>query len=83
MDRTLQHPPLASQVCRIKSTWLLCVGMDERTGLQCEGGNERCIARSHSERRWPHKKQSAEAATATRAVHNRAAACVAAGGGIF
>jgi hypothetical protein len=39
-------------------------GMDERTGLQCEGGNARCFARSHSGRRWPHKKQPAEAAIA-------------------
>ena len=29
---------------RLKLTGLLCVGMDERTGLQCEGGNARCIA---------------------------------------
>jgi len=34
LDRTLRSPPLASQVYRIKPTGLLCVGMDERTGLQ-------------------------------------------------
>ena len=51
MDRTLRSPPLASQVSRLKPTGLLCVVMDERTGLQCEGGNARCIARSHSVRR--------------------------------
>ena len=48
MDQTLRSPPLASQVFRVKLTGLLCVGMDERTGLQREGGNARCIARSHS-----------------------------------
>jgi len=35
------------------------------------------------ERRRPHLNESAEAARATSAVHNRAAACVAAGGDIF
>ena len=42
--RTLRSPPLASQVSRLKLTGLLCVGMDERTGSQCEGGNARWIA---------------------------------------
>ena len=70
----------ASQVSRLKPTGLLCERMDERTGLQCEGCNARCIAWSHFERRRPHLNESAEGA---RAVHNRAAACVAAGGGIF
>ena len=32
----------ASQVSRLKPTGLLCVGMDERTALQCEGGNVSC-----------------------------------------
>ena len=32
---------LASQVSRLKPTGLLCMGMDERTGLLCEGGNMR------------------------------------------
>ena len=53
----------ASQVSRLKPTGLLCVGMDERTGLQCEGGNTRYIAWSHFERRRPHLNESAEAAT--------------------
>jgi len=57
------------------------MGMDERTGLQCEGGNVRCIAWSHFGCRRPHQKQ--RKLRATRAVHNRATACVAAGGGIF
>ena len=34
MDRMLRSPPLASQISRLKSTGLLCVGMDERTSLQ-------------------------------------------------
>ena len=50
--------------------------------LQCEGGNARCIAWSHFGCRRPHQKQR-KLQRATRAVHNRAAACVAAGGGIF
>jgi len=37
--------------------------MDERTGLQCEGGNARCISWSHFGCRRPHRKQPAEAAT--------------------
>jgi len=44
MDQTWRSQQLASQVSRIKPTGLLCMGMDERTGLQCEGGNARCIA---------------------------------------
>ena len=48
---------------RLKPTGLLCMGMDERTGLQCEVGNARCIAWSHCECRRPHQNQSAEAAT--------------------
>ena len=58
----------ASQVSRLKPTGLFCVGMDERTGLQCEGGNVRCIAWSHFERHRPHLNESAESATS--AVHN-------------
>src|SRR5215469_3267222 len=50
---------------------------------QCEDGNARCIAWSHLERRSQHLNESAERQQATRAVHNRAAACVAAGDGIF
>jgi hypothetical protein len=38
--------------------------MDERTGLQCEGGNARCIAWSHFERRILHENESAKAARA-------------------
>ena len=53
----------ASQVSRLKPTGLLCVGLDERTGLECEGGNARCIVWSHFERRRPHLNESAEAAT--------------------
>jgi len=53
----------ASQVSRLKTTGLLCVGMDEKTGLQCEGGNARCIAWSHFERRRPHLNEWAEAET--------------------
>jgi hypothetical protein len=44
MARTWRSPQVASQVSRLKPTGLLCVGMEERTGLQCEGGNARCIA---------------------------------------
>jgi len=63
MDRTLRSPPLASQVSRLKPTGLLCIGIDERTSLQWEVGNAKCIARSHSWHRWPQQKQPAEAAT--------------------
>ena len=62
-DRTWRSLQSASQVSRIKPTGLLCMGMDERTGLQCEGGNVRCIAWSHFRCCRPHQKQSAEAAT--------------------
>ena len=37
-------PPLASHVSSLKPIGLLCVGMDERTGLKCEGVNARYIA---------------------------------------
>jgi len=62
MDQTWQSPQLASQVSRLKPAGLLHMGMDERTGLQCEGGNMRCIAWLHFGCRRPHQKQSAEAA---------------------
>ena len=75
MDRTLRSPPFASQVSRLKPTELLCVGMDERTGLQCEGG---ILDAAESIRNSELKLLSA-----TRAVHNRAATCDAAGDGIF
>jgi len=54
-------PQLASQVSRLKPTGLLCMGMDERIGLQCEGGNARCIAWSHFGCCRLYQKQSAEA----------------------
>jgi len=63
MDRKWQSPQLASQVSRIKPTGLLCMGMDERTDLQCDGGNTRCIAWSHFGCHRLHQKQPAEAAT--------------------
>ena len=63
MDQTWQSPKLASQVSRLKPTGLLCMGMDERTGFQCEGGNARCTARSHSRCSRPHQKQLVEATT--------------------
>jgi len=59
MDRTWRSQQLASQVSRLKPTGLLCMRMDERTGLQCEGGNARCIASSHFGCRRPHQKQPA------------------------
>ena len=62
MDEMWRSPQLASQVSRRKPTGLLCVRMDEITGLQCEGGNAICIAWSHFECRRLHQKQSAEAA---------------------
>ena len=57
-DRTWRSPPLAGQVSRLKPTGLLCMGMDERIRLQCEGGNARCIACSHFGCRRPHQKVS-------------------------
>ena len=58
MDRTWRSPQLASQVSRLKPTGLLCMGMDERTGLRCEGGNARCIAWSHFGCSRPYQKVS-------------------------
>ena len=79
MEGMWRSPQLASQVSRFKPTGLLCVGMDERTGLQCEGGNARCIldAADHI------RNNQLKLLRATRTVHNRAAACDAVGGGIF
>jgi hypothetical protein len=63
MAWTWWSPQLASQVSRLKPTGLLCMGMDERTGLQCEGGKARCIAWSHFGWGRLHQKQSAVDAT--------------------
>jgi len=85
MDRTWRATQLATQVSRLKPTALLCVGMDERTGLECEGGNARCIAWSHFGCRTADRIRNSQRKLqrATRAVQNRAAACVAAGVGIY
>ena len=56
-------PTIGQPGLQNKPTGLLCMRMDERTGLQCEGGNARCIAWSHFGCRRPHQKKSAEAAT--------------------
>ena len=56
-------PQLASQVYRLMPTGLLCMGMNDRTGLQYEVGTARCIAWSHFGCCRPHQKQSAEPAT--------------------
>ena len=59
MDRRWRSPPLASLVSKRKPTGLLCMVMDERTGLHCEeGGNPRCIAWSHFGCCRPHQKVS-------------------------
>ena len=59
MDWMWRSPQFSSQVSRFKPTGLLCMEMDERTGLQCEGGNARCIAWSHFGcRRLNHKQVS-------------------------
>ena len=81
--RTWRSPQLAIQVSRFQPTGLLCMGMDERTGLQCEVGNASCIAWSHFRCSRPHQKQSGMLQRASVAVHNQAAGRVAAGGGIF
>jgi hypothetical protein len=62
---------------------LLCTVMDENTGLQCEGSNVRLTAESHFGCRRPSQIRPAKLRRETSAVHNRAAACVAADGGIF
>ena len=63
MDRTWPSPQLASQVSRLKSTGLLCMGMDGKNSLGCEVGDARCIDWSHFGCHRPHQKHSAEAAT--------------------
>ena len=40
MDRTWPSRQLASQVSRLKSTGLLCMGMDEKNCLRCEVGTQ-------------------------------------------
>jgi len=56
-------PQLASQVSGPKSTGLLCMWMDEGTGLHCYVGKARCISWSHFGIRRVNQKQSTEAAT--------------------
>jgi len=58
MDRMWRFPQLACQISRLKPSGLLFMGMDERTGLQCEGGNARCIAFSHFGCRRRHQRFS-------------------------
>ena len=80
MDRMLRSPPLASQVSRLKPTELLCVGMDERSEkLETQDALLGRILDTADHIR----NSQLKLLRATRAVHNRVAACVAAGGGIF
>jgi hypothetical protein len=61
---------------------LLCIAKVERNVLQREGWNARCIARRILDAADVISSQR-KLQRATRAVHNRAATCVAAGGGVF
>jgi len=57
--------------------------MDERTGLQCEGGNGYALLGRILDAADCIRNSQRKLQQATRAVQNRAAACVAAGSGIF
>jgi len=57
--------------------------MDEKTGLQCEGGNGYALLGRILDATDCIRNSQRKLQLATRAVHNRAAACVVADGGIF
>jgi len=57
--------------------------MYEGTGLQCEGSNAYALLRRILDATDCIRNSQWKLQRATRAVHNLAAACVAAGGGIF
>ena len=83
MDRMLRSPPLASQVSRIKPTGLLCVGMDERTVYNVKVATRDALLGRILDAADHIRNNQLKLLHATRAVHNRVAACVAAGSGIF
>ena len=84
MDQTWRSQQLASQVSRLKSPLVYCVWgwMKELVYsvkvVTRDALLDRILDATESIRNSQRKLQQA-----TRAVHNRAAACVAAGGGIF
>jgi len=76
MDRTLRSPPLDSQVYRFKPTGLFCVGMDDRTGLQCEGGTRDALLGRILDAAEHIRNSELKLLGTTSVVHNEAAACV-------
>ena len=67
-----------SQVSRLKPTGLFCVRMDERTGLQCEGGNARSLLGRILNAAGSIWISQRKLLRATSALYNWAAACFAA-----
>ena len=83
MDRTLRSPPLASQVSRL-SPLDYCVWGWMKELVYCEKLETRDALLGRILDAADHIRNSQlNLLCATRAVHNRAAACVAAGGSIF
>ena len=79
MDRTWRSPQLASQVSRLKTTGLLCMGLVYSVKVVTRDALLGRIMDAADRIRNSQRKLQ----RATRAIHNRAAACVAVGGGIF
>ena len=83
MDLTWRFPQLDSQVSRLKPTGLLSMGMDERTAYSAKVVTRDALLGRIFDAADRIRNSQRKLQQATRAVHNRAAACVAAGGGIF
>ena len=83
MDRTLRSPPLASQVSRLKPIGLLCVGMDEELVYSEKLETRDALLGHILDAADLIRNSQLKLLRASRAVHNRAAACVVAGGGIL
>ena len=79
----LRSPPLASQVSGLKPTGLMCVGWMKELVYNVKVATRDALLGRILDAADHIRNNQLKLLRATRTVHNRAAACVAAGGGIF
>ena len=82
-DGSWRSPQLASQVSRLKPTGLLFMGWLKELVYSMKVGTRDALLGGILDAADRIRNSQRKLQRATRAVHNRAAACVAAGGGIF
>ena len=83
MDRTLRAPPLAGQVSRLKPTGLCVWGWMKELVCNVKVATRDALLGRVLDAADHIRNNQLKLLHATCTVHNRAAACVVAGGGIF